>query len=266
MRVNELAGCPALVLVGGLGTRLRSAYADGPKALAPIEGRPFLAYLLQQLADAGITRAVLCAGYRAEQIEQWLGDGRSLGGRSLGLDIRYSREDEPLGTAGALALAYSRYARGERVLAMNGDSILGLSLAAMWDLHTKREAEASVALAQVPDTSRYGSVEVNEEGWVTSFREKGREHTPGFINGGVYLFEPSVMEMVVTGRAVSLEREVLPAQLSRGLLAFKSDGYFIDIGIPEDLARAQTELPNRQPGCGSELDVTFDKLAERSLA
>jgi NDP-sugar pyrophosphorylase family protein len=239
--------------------RLRSAYPDGPKALAPIEGRPFLAYLLQQLADAGLTRVVLCAGYRAEQIERWLGDGRS-----LGLDISYSREDEPLGTAGALALAYSRYARGERILAMNGDSILQQSLAAMWDLHRKRKAEATIALAQVPDTSRYGSVVVNEEGWVSSFREKSSERTPGLINGGVYLFEPSVMDMVVKSRGMSLEREVLTAQLSRGLLAFKSDAYFIDIGIPEDFVRAQTELPHRQFGCGSELDVTLDKLAARS--
>jgi NDP-sugar pyrophosphorylase family protein len=250
-RVNELSACPALVLVGGLGTRLRSAYAEGPKALAPIDGRPFLAFLLQQLADAGLTRVVLCAGYRAEQIEQWLGDGRTLTSGSLDLDISYSREDEPLGTAGALALAYSRYARGERVLAMNGDSILQLSLAAMLDTHMKREAEATIALAQVPDTSRYGCVEVNEEGWVTSFREKSLELPSGFINGGVYLFEPSVMDRIVQGRPVSLEREVLPAQLSRGLLAFKSDGYFIDIGIPEDLARAQTELPHRRLDCCS---------------
>jgi D-glycero-alpha-D-manno-heptose 1-phosphate guanylyltransferase len=234
---NDLRACPVLVLVGGLGTRLRSAYADGPKALAPIEGKPFLAYLLKQLADGGLTRVVLCVGYRADQIEQWLGDGKR-----LGLDVRYSREDEPMGTAGALGLAYSRYARGERILAMNGDSILQLSLAAMWDAHTNRGAEATIALAHVPDTSRYGSVEVDEEGWVTSFHEKSGEPGPGFINGGVYLFEPFVMDTILDGQCRSLEREVLPAQLSRGLLAFKSEGYFIDIGIPQDLTRAQTEL------------------------
>jgi NDP-sugar pyrophosphorylase family protein len=236
-KANDLRGCPVLVLVGGLGTRLRSAYADGPKALAPIEGKPFLAYLLKQLADAGLTRVVLCVGYRADQIEQWLGDGNS-----IGLDVRYSREDEPMGTARALGLAYSRYARGERVLAMNGDSILQLSLSAMWDAHTNRGARATIALAHVPDTSRYGSVEVNDEGWVTSFHEKSGEPAPGFINGGVYLFEPPVMDTILDDQCRSLEREVLPAQLSRGLLAFKSDGYFIDIGIPEDLARAQREL------------------------
>ena len=125
---------------------------------------------------------------------------------------------------------------------MNGDSILRLSLAAMWELHARRAAEATIALAHVPDTSRYGSIEVNEQGWVTSFSEKSTEREPGFINGGVYLFEPSVMDRVVKDRSVSLEREALPAQLTRGLLAFKSDGYFIDIGVPQDLARAQSEL------------------------
>jgi len=235
--VNELSGCPVLLLVGGLGTRLRSAYAEGPKALAPIDGKPFLAYLLKLLAEAGLTRVVLCAGYRAEQIEQWLGDGSS-----FGLNVSYSREDEPMGTAGALGLAYSRHARGERILAMNGDSLLQLSLAAMWNSHLRRGAEATIALAHVPDTSRYGSVEVNEAGWVTSFSEKSSQPTSGFINGGVYLFEPSVMEMVLDGHRASLEREVLPALLSHGVLAFKSEGYFIDIGVPQDLVRSQTEL------------------------
>ena len=225
------------MLVGGLGTRLRSAYADGPKPLAPIEGKPFLSYLLKLLADAGLFRVVLCVGYRAQQIEEWLGDGRS-----LGLDIRYSHEDEPMGTAGALKLAYSRYARGKRILAMNGDSILQLSLAAMHESHRKSGVVATIALAHVPDTSRYGSVAVNEMGLATSFREKNNEQAPGFINGGIYIFEPSAMELIPQGRPASLEREILPALLSRGLLAFKSEGYFIDIGVPQDLVRAQAEL------------------------
>jgi len=234
---SGLSQSPALVLVGGLGTRLRPVYADGPKALVPVQGKPFLAYLLKMLADNGLLRVVLCMGYRAGQIERWLADQDS-----LGLDIRCSSEDEPLGTAGALGLAYTRYARGERVLAMNGDSILQMPLASMWSSHVAYGAEATVALARVRDTSRYGSVEVNEEGWVASFREKRPEQTPGFVNGGVYLFEPSVMDRVVNEGSVSLEREVLPTQIARGLLAFKSDGYFIDIGVPQDLARAQSEL------------------------
>jgi NDP-sugar pyrophosphorylase family protein len=238
---NGLSQCPALILVGGLGTRLRPVYAEGPKALAPIQGKPFLAYLLKMLADHGVSRVVLCLGHRARQIEQWMAE-KHLADESLSLDIRCSCEDKPLGTAGALGLAYSRYARGERVLAMNGDSILRLSLAAMWELHSRHAAEATIGLAHVPDTSRYGNVQVNDQGWVTSFSEKSAERKPGFINGGVYLFEPSVMDRVVKDRSTSLEREALPSQLTRGLLAFKSDGYFIDIGVPQDLARAQSEL------------------------
>jgi D-glycero-alpha-D-manno-heptose 1-phosphate guanylyltransferase len=234
--ISEFPDTPVLVLVGGMGTRLRPAYADRPKALASVQGKPFLAYLLKSLADSGLSRVVLCVGYRSEQIEQWLEN------ESFGLDIRCSHEAKPMGTAGALGLAYSRFAPGERVFAMNGDSILELSLAAMWQLHTAREARATIALAHVPDTSRYGCVAFNNEGWVTSFLEKKPEQSSGFINGGVYLFEPSVMDRVVDEGCTSLEREVLPAQITHGLLAFKSDGYFIDIGIPQDLARAQAEF------------------------
>jgi D-glycero-alpha-D-manno-heptose 1-phosphate guanylyltransferase len=234
--ISEFSSSPVLVLVGGMGTRLRPVYADGPKALAPIQGKPFLGYFLKMLADHGLSRVVLCLGYRAAEIERWLE------GQSFALDIRCSHEDEPIGTAGALALAYSRYARGERVFAMNGDTILRLSLASMWQLHALREAEATIALAHVSDTSRYGSVAVNDESWVTSFLEKRPDRAAGFINGGVYLFEPSVMDRVGEQRCGSLEREVLPAQITRGLLGFKSDGYFIDIGVPQDLARAQVEF------------------------
>lgn len=234
---SQLSDCTALLLVGGLGTRLRSVYADGPKAMAPVAGKPFLGYLLHMLADAGIQRVVLCVGYRAEQIQEWLGDGSK-----FGVDVRYSLETEPMGTAGALGLAYARHARGERVLAMNGDSIVQMSLPAMSDWHTESRAEATIALVEVSNASRYGRVETDERGWVKSFREKSEQQAKGLINGGVYMFEPSVMEHIVESQAVSLEREVLPAQISRGLLAFQTDGYFIDIGIPDDFVRAQTEL------------------------
>jgi NDP-sugar pyrophosphorylase family protein len=234
---ERLSDCTALLLVGGLGTRLRSVYADGPKALAPVAGKPFLAYLLESLANVGIERVVLCVGYRAEQIERWLRDGDE-----FGLHISYSREEKPMGTAGALGLAYERFALAERVLAINGDSILQMSLPAMWDWHRKNESSATIALARLDDTSRYGQVELNPHGWVTSFHEKNGLQTPGLINGGVYLFEPAVMEEIVRQSAVSLERQVLPAQIARGLLAFKADGYFIDIGVPDDFLRAQSEL------------------------
>lgn len=233
----DIAGCPVLILAGGFGTRLRSVYDVGPKVLAPVNGRPFLWYILTSLANSGFRRVVLCTGYRSEQIEQWLGDGSH-----FSLTITYSQEREAMGTAGALRLAHSRYAAGQRFFAMNGDSILQLDLLLMHEFHKRSGAVATVALATVHDTSRYGSVDVDEHGSVRSFREKGAGVSAGYINGGIYLLEPSVMDLVPDERAVSMEREVLPLLVCRGLKAFKSSGLFIDIGIPNDFLRAQNEL------------------------
>jgi NDP-sugar pyrophosphorylase family protein len=237
--MGTLAECPVLILAGGLGTRLQPMYADGPKVLAPVGGRPFLSYLLQQLATAGFRQVTMCVGYRAEEIKRWLGSGGT-----LGLVVTYSFEEEPLGTGGGLRLAYTRYAAGQRFFAINGDSILQVPFQAMYEAHLKRRPSGTIALVEVADTSRYGRVELNESGFVKGFREKSGEQGPGFINGGVYLFEPSSMDLVPAGRSVSLEREILPLLVSGSLLAFKTDGYFIDIGVPEDLARAQTVLAN----------------------
>jgi len=238
MKSATLADFPVLVLAGGLGTRLRAEFADGPKVLAPVGGRPFLSYLLQQLATSGFRQVTLSVGFRADQVEQWLGNGST-----LGLSVSYSFEDKPMGTAGALRLAYERFCAGQRFFAVNGDSILQVPFDAMYNTHLDHKASATIALAEVTDTSRYGRVEVDENGFVRDFREKGGEHAPGLINGGVYLFEPSAVDLVPTGREVSLEREILPVLGSKGLHAFRSPGYFIDIGVPEDLARAQTLLP-----------------------
>lgn len=233
----ELKRCPVLILAGGLGTRLRSVYDDGPKVMAPVAGRPFLWYLLTSLATAGFEQIVLCVGYRHEQIKEWLGDGSR-----FHLAVNYSRETEPLGTAGALRLAYSRYLSAPRFVAMNGDSLLQADFGAMYEAHIGSKGQATMAAAAVSDTSRYGRVDIDDIGNVKAFREKSGEHVSGYINGGIYVFETAVMDLVPDGRAVSLEKEVLPLLQLKGLLAFQCPGYFIDIGVPEDLARAQTEL------------------------
>lgn len=238
----ELGKCPVLILAGGFGTRLRSAYKDGPKVLAPVHGRPFLWYLLASLANSGFRRVILCTGYRSEEIEQ-----RIAAGPSFGLEITCSREQEAMGTAGALRLAHSRYAAGQRFFALNGDSLLKLDFRQMYEYHTNSGAEATVALAVVPNTSRYGSVEADERGTIYSFKEKDAGQTSGYINAGIYLFEPSVMDLVLEDRAVSLEREVLPLLVDTGLKAFRSSDFFIDIGTPEDFLRAQAELKELIP-------------------
>ena len=139
---------------------------------------------------------------------------------------------------------------------MNGDSILQLDFQAMYSMHLAKDSVATMALVNVADTSRYGAVAVDDSGLVTCFREKGVRGSGGYINGGVYLFEPSVIDHVPIGRAVSLEREVLPTMIGHNLQAFWTSGYFIDIGIPEDYKRAQLELKGPDFGYNSGEDAS----------
>jgi NDP-sugar pyrophosphorylase family protein len=233
---DYLATVPVLVLAGGLGTRLRPAYEEGPKVMAPVDGHPFLAYVLRRLQAAGFRRIIPCVGYQHESIQRWLGDGQR-----LGLDVQYSVESEPLGTGGAILQAASRFSHGERFVALNGDSLLQLDFKSMVDAHLDSRAVATIALACGQNTGRYGTVEIDEQDNVRGFREKSGSHAE-YFNGGVYLFEPEVLRLVPSGRPVSLEREVLPLLVSQSFKAFRCLGHFIDIGVPEDFLRAQTEL------------------------
>lgn len=235
--LDGVASLPVLVLAGGLGSRLRSAYDSGPKAMAPVAGRPFLWYLLRSLQRGGLRRIVLCVGYKHEQIEQWAGDGRA-----LGLDLAYSVECEPLGTAGALWLAANRYIDSGRFVAVNGDSLVRVNFAEMLECHIAHDARATVAITQVSDVARYGRVEVDGQGWVRAFLEKSSTSGMPFVNSGVYIFQREVFDSIPVGHSASLEREVLPALVGHGLMSFQTKGYFIDIGVPKDLARAQAEL------------------------
>jgi NDP-sugar pyrophosphorylase family protein len=229
--LSAFADIPAVILVGGLGTRLRSAVADRPKALAEITGRPFLAWLLEGLLAAGVRRAVLCTGYRGEMIEQ------AFGARYKDLAIGYSREDSPLGTGGALRAALPRI-DSPTVLALNGDSLSRADLDAFAHSHFSTAAAVSLLLAQVSDTSRYGRVETDALGRVTRFTEKGGLPAPGWISAGVYLLQREVLESISAGCAVSLEREVFPAWIGRGLHAHRHCHAFLDIGTPASYARA----------------------------
>jgi NDP-sugar pyrophosphorylase family protein len=214
----------AAILVGGLGTRLRAVLPDRQKVLAPVAGRPFLYRLLDQLADAGISRVTLCAGYRAEQIRQ-------LGDRYRDLHLRYSVEPEPLGTAGAL-----RHAALEApVLVLNGDSYCEVDLAAL-------PAPNTIVVRHIADTSASGRVEFDADYRITRFSEKGVAG-PGWINAGIYLLDRDFLDSIPAGRPVSLEREMFPAWVGRGLRAFPTTGRFLDIGTPESYAAAQDFFP-----------------------
>jgi D-glycero-alpha-D-manno-heptose 1-phosphate guanylyltransferase len=227
-----LRGVTALVLAGGLGTRLRPVVADRPKALVEVAGRPFITFLLDQLAAAGIEVAILCTGYRGEQVRECLGQ------RYGGLRLSYSQEPAPLGTAGALRLALPDV-QSDLAIVMNGDSYCEAELRAFWSWHRARPAAASLLLTPVADTRRYGRVACDEQGAVTGFVEKSAAGGPGWISAGIYLLGRDLLAEIPAGRAVSIEHEVFPAWVERGLYGCPAGGRFLDFGTPEALA----ELP-----------------------
>lgn len=223
----------ALLLVGGLGTRLRSALPTVPKPLAPIGNLSFLELLVQQLRHQQIRRIVMCTGYLADKIEDKFGDGHD-----WGVTIQYSKETCPLGTAGAVKLAQSCVGEALDFLVLNGDSFLEVDFRQLFDFHAQRGGIASMAVRHVDDVSRYGSVQVNAEKRVVGFVEKAGSHGKGLINAGVYVFRPAVFEHIPEGPA-SLERDVFPRLLNQGIYALEQQGMFIDIGTPEDYAHAK---------------------------
>lgn len=223
----------ALLLVGGMGTRLRAAVPSLPKPLAPVAGRPFLEFVIAQLRSQGIRRCVLCTGYMADKVEETFGDGTG-----FGISIAYSRESEPLGTAGALRLA-AGFADGvSPLLVLNGDTLLQFDLERLYRFHLNSCARVTMAAARVPDASRFGTIQVDDEGHVLSFLEKTGSSEPGLINAGVYLVQPQVLETIPEGYA-SWEASTLPSLVPDHLYAQEHSGIFIDIGIPSEYQRAQ---------------------------
>lgn len=226
----------AVILAGGLGTRLRDAVPGVPKPMAPIAGRPFLEYLLYQLRGQGYRDVLLCVGHGAEAIRRHFADGAALGMR-----LGYSVEAEPLGTAGALRLA-AQSLHSERWLTLNGDSYFGISFAALAATHDRTGAVATIALRRTLQPERYGSVTLDGDGQVTSFIEKAAGQAgSGLMNAGVYVVDRAVIEQIPAGRPVSLEREVLPGLVGRGLFGAEFDAPFVDIGVPDDYFRLLSE-------------------------
>ena len=223
----------AVLLVGGLGTRLRTVVPSAPKPLAPVGDRPFLELLIRQLGSQGIRNLVLCTGYLADQIEGAFGDGRD-----LGVAIEYSKEPHPLGTGGALKFA-ERFLHGvSDFLVMNGDSFLELDLRRLRQFHRTHGGLATMAVVPVENAGRYGTVRLDSQNRVTEFREKTGSDSPGLINAGVYMFNSAILRDIPAG-PVSLEKEIFPRLLERGIYAVRERGVFIDIGTPADYALAQ---------------------------
>lgn len=233
----------AAILSGGLGTRLRPVVSDRPKVMAMVAGRPFLTRLLDQLVEAGIRKAVLCTGYMADLIRNELGD------EYRDIELIYSVEAAPLGTGGALGNA-SGQVSGEMLLVLNGDSYCHCHLADFIAKQLANESYAGMALARVEDVARFGAVLTNPASLVESFVEKGGQTGPGWINAGIYLLPVDFVQEIGPNREVSLERDLFPALIAKGIYGYHCRGAFIDIGVPEEYKRSQiffSELTKGKP-------------------
>jgi D-glycero-alpha-D-manno-heptose 1-phosphate guanylyltransferase len=227
----------AIILAGGLGTRLNSKLAKLPKSMAPIAGRPFLEILLDQLIGAGCTRVILSVGHLRHIILEAFRESYR------GVPLKYVAEETPLGTGGAIRLAL-QYVQEPSVLVLNGDTYLDANFSAMLALHLCAGRPITMAITQVEDMERYGGVVIDNE-QVLAFIEKGRKG-PGWINAGAYILSRNFPWPEHLPSQFSFETDVLAPFLGRLCpTAFLCDGYFLDIGIPEDLDRAQVELTAR---------------------
>lgn len=227
----------AVVLAGGFGTRLRKVVPDLPKPMAPVNGKPFLHYILMHLRQAGITHIVLSVGYLAEKIESYFGNSYE------GIRISYCHEREPMGTGGGIRMAIEMCS-SQDILALNGDSFFAVPIVDYAVQHLNSGADASLALREVEDGSRYGTIQLNKNR-ITAFREKSVESKgPALINGGVYILKRDVyLHLTPSEQAFSIEYDFFAKQATTlHLNAYISKGYFIDIGIPEDYLRAQQEM------------------------
>ncbi|MGN0158007.1 MAG: nucleotidyltransferase family protein [Brotaphodocola sp.] len=224
----------AILLAGGLGTRLRSVVSDRPKPMALIENKPFMEYVVHELSRHGITDIIFAVGYKGSMVEEYFGDGSQFESAdgSGKLTIRYAYEEELLGTAGAIKNA-GKLVTEDRFFVLNADTFYQIDYSRLVQMQDEKHLEMALVLREVPDVSRYGQA-VLEDGRLVGFNEKTLETRPGTINGGVYLMTRALMDDIPQGK-VSLENEMIPKWLKEGraLGGLVHDGYFIDIGIPE---------------------------------
>ena len=259
----------AILLCGGMGTRLRSVVSDRPKPMADICGKPFLQYLLEMLRDKGITEVIFALGYMGEMIEEYFQDGSA-----FGLKIAYSYEEEPLGTGGAIRNALPKILE-EEVLVLNADTYFPMDYQGLYHFHQENDGDFSLATRAVPDISRYGAVRRDSAGRILAWNEKlgdggqqpgegskqpiegnaqqaasaSPKSLSGEINGGIYVMKKSLIAEIPEGKQ-SLEQDCIPKWLSEGkrILGLPFEGYFMDIGIPEDYRQFISDVEQGKHG------------------
>ena len=230
MRIKE-----AIILAGGLGTRLRSAVPDLPKCMAPVNGRPFLAYVIDYIQQQGVEKFILSLGYKHEVITAFIKK------QYPKLDVEYSIEAEPLGTGGAIRYACLKTSESN-VIATNGDTLFKADIIKSLGFHAMCGADCTLSLKPMKNFDRYGVVELNKDYSIASFKEK-QQYEEGLINGGLYILNTKKFLAEYLPLKFSFEKDYLEALYTqRRMYGVVQDEYFIDIGIPEDYERAQREL------------------------
>jgi mannose-1-phosphate guanylyltransferase len=226
----------ALVLAGGEGTRLRPLTYTVPKPVLPLAGRPHIAYVIDWLAGHGVDDVIVSCGFLAEGMRKALAEPQP------SVEIRYAEEPDPRGTAGAIRFAEDMLA--DRFLVLNGDILCDLDLTALIEQHERTGAQATIALYPVDDPTGYGLIHRHEDGEITEFLEKPEPEQidTDEINAGAYLLERSVLDEIPPDKAVSIEREVFPRLIGKGLYGIRLEGYWIDIGTPERYLEANWDI------------------------
>jgi D-glycero-alpha-D-manno-heptose 1-phosphate guanylyltransferase len=224
-----------IILAGGLGTRLRSTIGDQPKAMAPVNGLPFLHYVFRYLESQGCSRAILSLGYQHEPVLEWLSN------RKLSFEIVLSIEKEPLGTGGGIRLAMKQ-AISDTVAVLNGDTLFLADINKFEAFHTRHGSECSLALKPMQQFERYGCVKTDDHDRIISFEEKTYREQ-GLINGGIYLIDKAPFMKRDLPEKFSFEKDYLEVFTAEGrFYGMKDEAYFIDIGVPADYDQAQQDL------------------------
>ena len=248
----------AILLVGGMGTRLQPLTFETPKPMLPVAGVPFTEHQISKAKSAGIEEIVLATAFKAEIFEPYFGDGSD-----FGISIKYAVEESAMGTGGAIRNAAKFLSGNGPVAIFNGDVLTGHDLAGQFEFHDKNQAQVSLYLTQVPDARAYGAVELNEANQVLAFNEKMENPPTNIINAGCYIFNREIINQIPENKVVSVERETFPTLLRQGakVFGFVDNSYWLDIGTPSALLKASQDLLAGKINSGATKKVSGDYLA-----
>ena len=229
----------AILLVGGMGTRLQPLTLQTPKPMLQVAGVPFTEHQILKARDAGIKEIVLATSFKAELFEPYFGNGER-----FGIAIKYAVEKEPLGTGGAIRNAATQLTQAGPIAIFNGDVLSGHDLDAQFEFHAKNQADVTLYLTEVADARAFGAVEMKPDFQVTAFKEKMENPPTNTINAGCYIFNRDVINQIPSGKVISVERETFPGLLASGarVFGFVDSSYWLDIGTPAALLKASQDL------------------------